>query len=97
MDPYLHTLVNCRYFLVHVPEQGAAAVVVVAKAETDLHSEGEASELELQNPGEFVLCPNMIIDLNQLRYIDGYQKVNAMLITKLTVKGHPFNVRPPTP
>lgn len=46
----------------HVPVQGAAVVVVVAKAETDLHSEGEAFELELQNPVEFVLCPNMIID-----------------------------------
>jgi hypothetical protein len=66
-----------------VPGQGAAAVVVVAKAETDLHSEGEAFELELQNPGEFVLCPSMIIDVNQIRYFDGYLKVNARLITEL--------------
>lgn len=70
----------------HVPEQGAAAVVVVAKAETDLHSEGEAFELEHQNPGEFVLCPSMIIDINQIRYIDGYLKVKAMLITNSQLK-----------
>lgn len=90
-------MMSCLHFLVLVPVQGAVVVVVVAKAETDLNSEGEAFELVLQNQGEFDLCPNMIIYLKQIRYIDGYLKVNSRLIIELTVKGHPFNVRPPTP
>ena len=39
------------------PVRGAVVVVAVAKAETDLHSEGEASELVLQNQDEFDQCP----------------------------------------
>lgn len=51
----------------------------------------------LQIQGEFDLCPNVIIDLHWIRYADKFLQVNSRLITELTVKGHPFNVRPPTP
>ena len=37
--------------------QGAAVVAVVAKAEIDLHSEGEAFEFALQNQDEYDQCP----------------------------------------
>ena len=65
MDQYLHKLVNCQYFLVPVPEQGAVVAVEV-KAETDLHSEGEASELVLQNQDEFDQCPRSYYNLFKL-------------------------------
>jgi len=50
---------------VPVPEQGAVVAVEV-KAETDLHSEGEASELVLQNQDEFDQCPRSYYNLFKL-------------------------------
>jgi hypothetical protein len=57
VDPYLHTLAKQKGSLVpgHVPR--AAAVVAVAKAETDLQHVKEAFELVHLNSAEFVQFP----------------------------------------